>query len=220
MGKAVAFASLIIAAPLLLAACNKPAADAATTNETSTTATTTTTTNPAAPAAATNTGMAMALPANATDDDIVKSAETAAPAAVGKDATVIAVSADGAMRVVRKGTNGFTCMADAPDTPGPDPMCGDANAMEFINAWVGHKTPPDKVGFMYMLAGGTDASNTDPYAKAPTSANNWIKTGPHVMIVGSKAALAGYPASPTPDTTKPYVMWANTPYAHLMIPVG
>jgi hypothetical protein len=24
---------------------------------------------------------------------------------------------------------------------------------------------------------------------------------------------------PTPDTSRPYVMWAGTPYAHLMIPV-
>lgn len=213
MGKAVAFASLIIAAPLLLAACNKPAANTAT-NQAATT--TTTTTN----AAATNTGMAMALPANATDDDIIRSAETAAPASVGKDATVIAASADGSMRTVRKGTNGFTCMADAPDTPGPDPMCADSNAMEWISAWIGHKAPPEKTGFMYMLAGGTDASNTDPYAKAPSSANNWIKTGPHVMIVGDKAMLANYPANPAPDTTKPYVMWSGTPYAHLMVPVS
>ena len=217
MGKAVAFASLIIAAPLLLAACNKPASNTAT-NETSTTTSTTTTAGNEATAA--NPGMAMALPANATDDDIIRSAESAAPAAVGKDATVVAANADGTMRVVRKGTNGFTCMADAPATPGPDPMCADSNAMGWISAWLGHKEPPAKTGFMYMLEGGTDASNTDPYATAPTVENNWVKTGPHVMIVGDKAMLAGYPASPTPDTTKPYVMWSGTPYAHLMVPVS
>jgi len=217
MGKAVAFASLIIAAPLLLAACNPPASNNSTSSET-TTSTSTTTTN-AATAPAMN-GMAMTLPANATDDDLIRSAESAAPATVGKDATVVAAAADGSMRVVRKGTNGFTCMADAPDTPGPDPMCADSNAMEWISAWIGHKEPPAKTGFMYMLAGGTDASNTDPYAKAPSSTNNWVKTGPHVMIVGDKAMLASYPANPAPDTTKPYVMWSGTPYAHLMVPVS
>jgi hypothetical protein len=72
---------------------------------------------------------------------------------------------------------------------------------------------------MYMLKGGTDASNTDPYATAPTDTNNWIKTGPHVMVVGSKELLVGYPTDAKPDTSKPYVMWAGTPYAHLMIPV-
>ena len=55
-----------------------------------------------------------------------------------------------------------------------------------------------------MLEGGTDASNTDPYAKAPTADNDWIKTGPHIMLVGSKAMLAGYPSGAKPDTTAPY----------------
>jgi hypothetical protein len=73
---------------------------------------------------------------------------------------------------------------------------------------------------MYMLEGGTDASNTDPYAMKPTATNDWIKTGPHIMIVGSKEILAGYPSGPTPDTSAPYVMWAGTPYAHLMVPVA
>ena len=154
------------------------------------------------------------------DQDTIASAMTAAPAAVGKDATVIAVAADGKIRVVRTGTNNFTCMADNPATPGPDPMCGDVNAMEWVNAWITHQTPPaGKVGFMYMLAGGTDASNTDPYATQPTAGNNWVKTGPHVMMVGGGDILRGYPATANPDTSKPYVMWPGTPYAHLMIPV-
>jgi len=76
-----------------------------------------------------------------------------------------------------------------------------------------------KVGFMYMLEGGTDASNTDPYATAPAEANNWIKTGPHVMVVNAMDLMTGYPTSPTPDTAQPYVMWAGTPYAHLMLPI-
>jgi hypothetical protein len=73
---------------------------------------------------------------------------------------------------------------------------------------------------MYMLAGGTDASNTDPYATKPTAANHWIKTGPHVMIVGGdESFLAQYPKNADPDTSAPYVMWAGTPYQHLMTPV-
>ena len=155
------------------------------------------------------------------DEALIASAEKAAPAAVARDAAVVAVDANGTMRELRKGTNGFTCMPDNPETPGPDPMCGDANAMEWGMAWIGHKTPPpDKVGFMYMLAGGTDASNTDPYGKAPSDANHWVKTGPHVMVVGGMAMMQGYPTAAEPDTSKPYVMWAGTSYAHLMIPVS
>jgi len=76
------------------------------------------------------------------------------------------------------------------------------------------------VGFMYMLAGGTDASNTDPYATKPTATNHWIKTGPHVMVVGGDQAFYdSYPKNADPDTSMPYVMWPGTPYQHLMAPV-
>jgi hypothetical protein len=154
------------------------------------------------------------------DAAIIKSAMAAAPAAIAKAATVITVGADHQIRTVRKGTNNFTCLADNPDTPGPDPMCADGNAMEWVHAWLDKKEPPaNKVGFMYMLEGGTDASNTDPYATKPTATNNWIKTGPHVMIVGAKGTLDAYPRQAKPDTSQPYVMFPGTPYEHLMLPV-
>ena len=109
--------------------------------------------------------------AQAKDDAaLIASAETAAPKAVSAGATIYAAGEDGQMRIVRDGTNGWWCMPDSPATPGPDPMCGDANAMEWAMAWIGHKEPPaGKVGFIYMLAGGTDASNTDPFATGPTA---------------------------------------------------
>ena len=155
------------------------------------------------------------------DADIIKSAMAAAPMSVSKNATVVAMNADGTMRTVRKGTNGFTCMADNPTTPGPDPMCLDQNAMEWAGAWMGHKTPTaGKVGFIYMLAGGTDGSNTDPYATQPTASNHWIKTGAHVMVVGADNSFYdSYPKGADPDTSMPYVMWGGTPYQHLMAPV-
>lgn len=174
----------------------------------------------AANAAADVTGGAKLLKADATDAEKIDSAMAAAPKAIGEGATIMAMGADGSMKELRKGTNNFTCIPDDPQTPGPDPMCGDTNAMEWVGAMLAKKTPANgKVGFMYMLTGGTDASNTDPYAKGPTDTNNWVKTGPHVMVVGSKELLVGYPADAKPDTAKPYVMWAGTPYAHLMVPV-
>ena len=159
--------------------------------------------------------------ATASDAELIASAMKAAPKKVGEGATIVAPGANGAMRTLRTGTNGFTCMPDNPETPGPDPMCWDKNADAWINAYMGHKTPPaGKVGLMYMLAGGTDASNTDPYASKPTAANHWIKTGPHVMIVGADSAfLDAYPKNADPDTSVPYVMWAGTPYQHLMAPI-
>ena len=155
------------------------------------------------------------------DAQMIASAMHAAPARVAKDATIVAMSADGKMRTLRQGSNAFTCMPDNPTTPGPDPMCMDANALAWVNALMAHEHPPaGKIGMMYMLAGGTDASNTDPYAQKPDSGNHWIKTGPHLMIVGADPAFyANYPKSADPDTAAPYVMWAGTPYEHLMAPI-
>lgn len=155
------------------------------------------------------------------DKALIDSAMQAAPPAVAKDATVVSAGADGKMRTVREGHNGFTCMADNPETPGPDPMCMDGNALAWANAWMSHKTPTNgKTGLMYMLKGGTDASNTDPYAAKPTASNHWINTGPHVMVVGADPSFyALYPSTADPKTGAPYVMWAGTPYQHLMVPV-
>ncbi|WP_245435663.1 hypothetical protein [Microvirga calopogonii] len=154
------------------------------------------------------------------DEEAIKSAMEAAPPAVAKNATVMVANEQGEMRTVRKGTNGFTCIPDDPNSPGPDPMCMDANALDWVAALIGRKDPPPgKVGFMYMLRGGTDSSNTDPFATKPEPNNNWVETGSHVMIVGAKGMMQGYPRDPKPDTSQPYVMYADTPYEHLMIPV-
>ena len=176
--------------------------------------------------AGTGVGAILAAPASAqhqmgaAQGDPIASAESAAPPAVAKSATVLTFDAAGKPKILREGKNGWTCIPDSPTTPGPDPMCMDANASKWGMAWMGHKPPPEgAVGVMYMLEGGTDASNTDPYATKPTANNNWVETGPHIMIVGSKEILAGYPSGPKPDTSAPYVMWAGTPYAHLMVPV-
>jgi hypothetical protein len=174
----------------------------------------------AADAATPATGAKAAAP-SAEDQKMIKSAMQAAPKKVSAEATVVVAGADGQMRTLREGSNGFTCMPDNPATPGPDPMCMDAAALEWAGAWIGHKTPASgKIGFMYMLAGGTDASNTDPYATKPGPEKNWVKTGPHVMIVGADASFYDmYPKDAAPDTSVPYVMWSGTPYQHLMIPV-
>ena len=158
---------------------------------------------------------------SADDKKAMISAMSAAPINISAEATIIAMDAKGKMRTLRKGQNNFTCMPDNPATPGPDPMCMDPAALAWAEAWIGHTKPVEgKVGFMYMLMGGTDASNVDPYATKPSANNHWIQTGPHVMIVGASQSFYDmYPKSAQPDTTVPYIMWSGTPYQHLMIPV-
>ncbi len=160
--------------------------------------------------------------AQAADDaDLIISAEAGAPAAVSSNAAIYAAQADGSMKTLREGKNGFWCMPDDPSTPGPDPMCGDANAMAWAMAWIGKTEPPKgKTGLIYMLMGGPAQSNLDPFATTPPEGSDWIMDRPHIMIVNYGDSMAGYPAAQEkPDTTQPYVMWSGTPYAHLMVPV-
>jgi hypothetical protein len=149
-----------------------------------------------------------------TDQDYMKRVMMAAPPQIVAEATVVRMQND-VMKTLKLGTNQWTCM-EASGVP----MCMDPNAMEWAHAWQTHGAAPDKTGFVYMLAGDTGASNTTPYSTEKTADNHWIQTGSHVMIVGAAAkTMAGYPRTPDPDPTKPYVMWPDTPYEHLMIPV-
>lgn len=159
-------------------------------------------------------GIAQGQQAPASDQDYIKRVMAAAPPQVVEHATIARMDAS-SMRTLQNGTNGWTCM-EASGVP----MCLDPGAMEWAHAWQTHGPPTDKTGFIYMLAGDTGASNTDPWAATKTADNHWIETGSHVMVVGAAArGMAGYPRTPDADPTKPYVMWPGTPYEHVMIPV-
>lgn len=149
------------------------------------------------------------------DSEYVTQALSAAPEAVAKRASVVRMEADGSMRSLRSGDNGFTCVI-----MGTDKMCNDRNSMEFVHAMMKHLPPPNKVGISYMLAGDQGASNTDPFASGKTADNHWIVTGPHIMVFGPPSKALGYTEAKDPDPNKPYMMWAGTPYEHAMIPVA
>jgi hypothetical protein len=155
------------------------------------------------------------------DADYMKQALAAGPEAVTKGGAVVRPEHDGTMRTLRQGTNGFTCLI-----MGTDRMCADKNSMEFIHAMMSHQPPSNQIGIAYMLGGDTGpsgeaggASNVDPSATAKTADNHWVVTGPHIMIFGPPAKALGYTEVADPDPTKPYMMWANTPYEHAMVPV-
>ena len=171
---------------------------------------------------------ALTLPASAqspgshrppkTDPEMIANAMSAGPPAVSRDATIIAMDGD-KIRTLRKGSNEFTCVPDDPGSPGNDPMCLDKNAMEWLQPWMDHKdAPKGKMGLVYMLQGGSDASNDDPFATAPPAGKKWVTTGPHVMVVGMAGLLGNIPKSP--DAPKlPFIMWGGTSYEHIMMPV-
>lgn len=149
-------------------------------------------------------------------EDVIAQASRAAPPFITDHATFL----DRDHEVVREGSNGWTCM---PNTMPDDnvPMCNDEVWMQLLKA-LGSKSDfrAERVGISYMLAGdyGAGVSNSDPYHPNHKEADDYVETGPHLMIVMPKAMLEGI----TTDFTQggPYVMWKDTPYAHLMVPVG
>lgn len=144
-------------------------------------------------------------------------AMSAAPSAVSSGATVI--DSDGT--VLKEGGNGWTCM---PDTMAGDkaPMCNDATWMKMMMAVGGQADfQADRIGISYMLQGeppGAGVSNSTPYHPDPKNADDYVETGPHMMIIVPKELLKGVTSDPS--TGGPYVMWGDTPYAHIMIPVA
>ena len=164
---------------------------------------------------------AEAKPAAKSKEAKIQNAMGAAPKPIAKDATILdwPEKEGGEPTVLRKGTNEWTCFPDDPSTPGNDPMCLDKNSMEWAQAWMGKKEPKlSGPGVGYMLQGGSSASNTDPYAKKPAGGEKWMKEPPHVMVFPT-GKLDTKVYGTDPHSGRPWVMWAGTPYEHLMIPV-
>ena len=148
-------------------------------------------------------------------DKVIKSAMSAGPPSISADATIM----DWEMNVVREGTNEWTCLPDRPDTEGTDPWCITGPWMNFLQAYVTQTEPEyDEMGFAYMLQGDSPVSNSDPYATEQTGPEDWVTgMGAHIMlIVPDHSMLKGL--STDHRNGGPWVMWPNTPYAHVMIP--
>jgi hypothetical protein len=104
--------------------------------------------------------LAVAIPrssfAQLSDDEYVRQALAAGPEPIARGAAVVRPEADGNMRTIRQGTNGFTCLIM--DT---DRMCADKNSMEFIHALMHHQPRDVEIddagaGLRKASSGGAD----------------------------------------------------------------
>ena len=87
-------------------------------------------------------------------------------------------------RIIRPGTNGWTCVPDDPGRPQHDPMCGDETTMKWLTAVMeGSKPNINRVGLSYMLLGEARQGQNVPPAKDPSTVSDWYYIGPHVMVV-------------------------------------
>ena len=151
----------------------------------------------------------------------IHSAMSAAPTAIAKNATIVDYPKEAGQPLIelREGTNGWTCFPDWQSTPGKDPMCFDKMWMQWFDA-LSTATDPNikQPGIAYMLQGGSDASNTDPFAMKPKEGEHWVSAPPHIMLI-VPGKLDTALISTDHHSGEPWVMYAGTPYEHVMIPV-
>jgi hypothetical protein len=149
--------------------------------------------------------------------DFVSKAQMGAPASISANATIAHVDAAAkAVHIVRQGTNGFTCSLFPDESAAP--VCADQQGWQFLSdAFTGKPKPTSTApGIAYMAAGGTHYESPDgAMAMAPGANMKAVQEPPHWMLLWPMdPATTGLPAKVTGST---YIMFAGTPYAHLMI---
>jgi len=144
----------------------------------------------------------------------------AGPRHVTDFARIVGTDAQGKRVVLREDSNGFTCQPGNPKVLGRPASCSNEAARQWSADMAAHKAKPTNAepGIIYMLAGATQRSASDPSDKT----NSTITMGPHWIIL--------WPFDPkttglsvTRKDTGAYIKLAGTPYAHLHImgqPVG
>ncbi len=149
--------------------------------------------------------------------DFARKAQMGAPAAISANATIAHIDAAGkAVHIIRQGTNGFTCSLIPDESAAP--FCADAQGWQFLaDAFTGKPKPTSTApGIGYMAAGGMHHETPDgEIVMAPGANTKMVQEPPHWMLLWPiDPATSGLPAKATGAT---YIMFAGTPYAHLMI---
>ncbi len=171
-------------------------------------------------------GLARSQPVAGQDDADteakIESAMSAAPSSIAEHATILdnQLDAEGKFVVLREGSNGWYCSPDALETPGPDPWCYDQTWLDWVYAYVAGEEPNITVpGLAYSLQGSSDASNTDPSATQPAAGEAWMAIPPLVKII-LPGEIDQTVYSTDHHSGEPWIMWAGTPYEHIMMPVA
>ena len=153
------------------------------------------------------------------DDEQIKLAMSAAPSSVSGDATIMIVDKDHNFKKVRTGSNGFTCYSDLDKIDMPVPSCMDTAAVQWWNDFThGKPGPTNKVpGIAYMAQGALRWEKDGMiYMDWHTPGATRIKEPPHWLIFWpfepERTKLPTYPGK-----FGTYIMYAGTPWVHLMI---
>ena len=142
---------------------------------------------------------------------------SAAPVHITKDAGVMIYGTDGKLTEVKKSSNGFTCIPTVMNLPYPDPMCMDAASHQWMDDMMsGAPKPTNTVpGVAYMARGGSHYEKDGKVVMGAEGAKV-VQEPPHWMIFWPfDPATTKLPTVPNPSGV--YIMFEDSPYAHLMI---
>ena len=162
-------------------------------------------------------------PAGMSHQQVVEAAMAGGPASVSRNATIGWVDSTATFHQMQAGTNGFTCFISRPD-PIAGPVCADSNAMAFFIAmFKGQPAPPamSAPGMSYMARGGShyeDAAGNVlmEHDLHHSATSKRVLEPPHWMLMWHyDPATSGLPVKE--NAAGVYIMFAGTPYAHLMV---
>jgi hypothetical protein len=148
----------------------------------------------------------------------IKLAQSAGPAHISNDATIMVVGEDGKLVEAKKGTNGFTCIPSVDMKPESGPLCFDAAVGQWIEALQNKKEKPGNTvpGISYMARGGFHWEKDGKVIMEEEPGAKPVKEPPHWMMMWPfTSADTKLPNSPNPSGV--WIMFDGTPYAHLMV---
>jgi hypothetical protein len=123
-----------------------------------------------------------ASPKSKSDAEKIAAALQAGPKFVTGNATVLdyPTSPSGEFRVLRAGTNGWTCLPGFPRTTHDEPGCFDQVFLQFIKDSMAGRTPNvESIGISYMYGG-----KWIPNKSHAMGSGDEFRVGPHIMIIG------------------------------------
>jgi hypothetical protein len=123
------------------------------------------------------------------DTEKIASALQAGPKFVTRNATVLdwPTSSGGEYRVLRAGTDGWTCLPGLPRKAHDEPGCFDQVFLQFIKDSMADRAPNvQSVGISYMYGGFWVPNQSHAMATGDE-----FHVGPHIMIVGPDQKMLG-----------------------------
>jgi hypothetical protein len=154
------------------------------------------------------------------DAEKILSALQAGPDFVSRNATVLdyPTSPGGEFRVLRAGTNGWTCLPGPAQSTDDEPGCFDQVFLQFVKDSIAGRAPNvQSVGISYMYKG-----LWVPNKSHARGSGNEFHVGPHIMIIGLDQKIL-QTFNQDGSTGEPYVNHLQLPGDHpelfLVIPI-